>query len=378
MSNSHNESYHYKIGLVGPSRVGKTTLITSILDDSQAFLGGTPVSLSPKDGATRKRINENRNYLSGAIRAKYFNPGALAGTEEAFTYDLEMSVEKQNMISFSFMDYPGGWLANNYEKWCQFCDSWLEDSTVLLVPIDATVIMEANTAPRKASVPHILHIADVKEVVRKWAKARKGTNERSILMFVPLKCETYFSDNGGLKKQEDKQSELSHLSSTAKPPAPQSSPRPEPPTSRGNVQPTGAGPSSRKSSSCSRKERQKEVVERSKDRVVTLAKGLFFPQKLYDEGEELLKAGQIKEALDRFVEASQWHFSRAMIKLGYLYEGNERVSPDKYESAKWYCLAHREDEERNVKWLEMKGQYSEDELDRINELCKNFVKTFYR
>lgn len=204
MSNSHNGSYHYKIGLVGPSRVGKTTLITSILDDSQALLEGTLVSLSPKDGATRKRINENRNYLSGAIKAKHFNPGALAGTEEAFTYDLEMNVEKQNMISFSFMDYPGGWLANNPEKWRQSCDSWLEESSVLLVPIDATVIMEANTGVRKAAVPHILHIADVKEVVREWAKARKSRPEEgSMLMLVPLKCETYFSDNGGFKKQED-------------------------------------------------------------------------------------------------------------------------------------------------------------------------------
>lgn len=204
MSNPHNGSYHYKIGLVGPSRVGKTTLITSILDDSQSLLEKTLVSLSPKDGATRKRINENRNYLSGAIKAKHFNPGALAGTEEAFTYDLEMNVERQNMISFSFMDYPGGWLANNPEKWRQSCDSWLEESTVLLVPIDATVIMEANTGIRKAAVPHILHIADVQEVVREWAKARKRRpSERSVLMLVPLKCETYFSDNGGTRKHEE-------------------------------------------------------------------------------------------------------------------------------------------------------------------------------
>ena len=33
----------FKIGLVGPSRVGKTSLITALLRDSQRLLQGTPV-----------------------------------------------------------------------------------------------------------------------------------------------------------------------------------------------------------------------------------------------------------------------------------------------------------------------------------------------
>jgi len=67
-----------------------------------------------------------------------------------------------------------------------------------------------------------------------------------------------------------------------------------------------------------------------------------------------------------------------MIKLGWLFDGNEGVSQDKYESAKWYCLAYREDNERNVKWLKIKDLLSDDEKDRINELCKEFVCQFRR
>jgi len=67
-----------------------------------------------------------------------------------------------------------------------------------------------------------------------------------------------------------------------------------------------------------------------------------------------------------------------MIKLGWLFDGNEGVSKDKYESAKWYCLAYREDNERNVKWLIIKDLLSDYEKDRINELCKEFVCQFRR
>ena len=37
----------FRIGLVGPSRVGKTSLITALLRDSQRLLQGTPVSMRP-------------------------------------------------------------------------------------------------------------------------------------------------------------------------------------------------------------------------------------------------------------------------------------------------------------------------------------------
>ena len=35
----------YKIGMVGPSRVGKTSLITALLRDGQRLLEGSPVSM---------------------------------------------------------------------------------------------------------------------------------------------------------------------------------------------------------------------------------------------------------------------------------------------------------------------------------------------
>ena len=78
----------FRIGLVGPSRVGKTSLITALLRDSQKLLQGTPVAMRPVGTATEKRIAQHRRELDGSLLAGEFTPGALRGTEEPFTFSL--------------------------------------------------------------------------------------------------------------------------------------------------------------------------------------------------------------------------------------------------------------------------------------------------
>ena len=59
----------FRIGLVGPSRVGKTSLITALLRDSQRLLQGTPVSMRALGTATEKRIAQHRRELDGSLLA---------------------------------------------------------------------------------------------------------------------------------------------------------------------------------------------------------------------------------------------------------------------------------------------------------------------
>ena len=47
----------YKIGMVGPSRVGKTSLITALLRDGQRLLEGTPVSMKAVGTPTQRRLD---------------------------------------------------------------------------------------------------------------------------------------------------------------------------------------------------------------------------------------------------------------------------------------------------------------------------------
>lgn len=197
--------YIFKIGIVGPTRVGKTSLIASILNDSQRLLEGTPVSMRPHGTKTERRVAQHHKELSGSIRAGEFHPGAVSGTEESFKYELSLDPGAATEgIKLCLLDYPGGWIDSTRRpeereaEW-NTCKQWMKDSSVLLVPVESAVMMETSSSRHRKAVPFILNTYDVEQVVRAWAKDRATRpGEPALLIFCPVKCESYFADNGGL------------------------------------------------------------------------------------------------------------------------------------------------------------------------------------
>jgi hypothetical protein len=213
-------TYQYRIGIVGPTRVGKTSLIASILKDAQRLLEGTPVRIEPGDTKTSRRLQKTQNELAGSLIARKFNPGAVSGTRESFEYSLKMGHELEpDALEFKILDFPGGWLdpssrpENRAQAW-QECLASLHQSTVLIIPVESTVLMEASTKRQQRHIPGTLTIAAVEEVARDWAKTQHALAQSSdtpstppLVIFSPIKCESYFSDNGG---KRDLSNELFH------------------------------------------------------------------------------------------------------------------------------------------------------------------------
>lgn len=194
----------YKIGMVGPSRVGKTSLITALLRDGQRLLEGTPVSMRAIGTPTQRRLAQHRRDLDGALLAGEFDAGALGGSQEQFTFQLLLDPGVPGAgIELQLLDYPGGWLdpvnrpADRDAQW-EECERFLEQASVLIVPIDAAVLMEATATTHLRSVPTILAVPQVTDVVRLWLKRRnERPDEPALLLLCPVKCESYFADNGG-------------------------------------------------------------------------------------------------------------------------------------------------------------------------------------
>lgn len=201
---STGTDFDFRIGVVGPTRVGKTSLIASILKDSQQLLAGTPMKIVPFGLKTERRIAQHYKELEGSLRAGEFNPGAVSGTEEPFTFELRLDPgENAAGIRFNLLDYPGGWIDANRrpierENEWEECKRWMTQSTVLIIPVDSAIIMEAASARHKKAVPSILNTYEIEQVARSWAKARASRpHEPALLLFCPMKCESYFADNGG-------------------------------------------------------------------------------------------------------------------------------------------------------------------------------------
>jgi hypothetical protein len=197
---SDERTGYVKISMVGPSRVGKTSLITSILDNTQELLRGMPVSLNPAGRQTEKRIHDHRNEMRGSINAGEFNPGGLGGTQEPFYFEFDLGVG-EHVIRMGFLDFPGGWLnerAEQHEEAWHECRNWFRESQALIVPTDASVLMEWTLKKHKSAVPTLLAISEVEHVAIEWAKARNSDGQSpAVLVIAPVKCEAYFDDNGG-------------------------------------------------------------------------------------------------------------------------------------------------------------------------------------
>lgn len=203
----------FKVAVVGPSRVGKTTLLTAILSDTADLLAGTPVSVA-LDEQTASRVRKQKAKLRSAIAAGEFDAAALGGTQSTSSYEIRLQTDGDLglEVPFHILDYPGGWLNPDErtknpearEQWPR-CEEHIKNSIMLLMPIDAAVLMEAATPAQRGAVPLLLGLEDVEATTRRWAKVRnQRTTEPAVLLLAPLKCEKYFGDNGGSGHEADR------------------------------------------------------------------------------------------------------------------------------------------------------------------------------
>lgn len=198
----------YKISMLGPTRVGKTSLIATMskmIDTT--LLTGTPISFFTDDLATEKKLAMHAKELRGSINAgsidNTFDPGAVAGTQSPFKFKFSLkSIHEDSMLNFEILDFPGGWLDpssrpdGSGQQW-KDCQKWITESAVIIIPVEATVIMDAATPKEKRAIEDNLQTEEIRNIIREWAKNRyaKYKDEPSTVIFAATKCESYFIDN---------------------------------------------------------------------------------------------------------------------------------------------------------------------------------------
>ncbi|MDR3170254.1 MAG: hypothetical protein LBU17_01355 [Treponema sp.] len=187
------------ISVAGPSGVGKTTIIATIMRDTTKALPA-PFKVSPAAQADQARIANFNRELQAAISAGdfTFNSQALAGTQGITMYKYRIEYKDMVQQPFSIMDVPGGWLRMENrppDQWKQYVEH-LQKSTALWIPVESPLLMEARTPNEKKKMARFLMTTDVRDVVEQWAKYREleeHHGEPAVLCIAPMKCETYFS-----------------------------------------------------------------------------------------------------------------------------------------------------------------------------------------
>jgi len=138
-----------QVTMMGPSRVGKTTLLTAILDNARSLLAGTPVTMLPTDTRTEERLRKNENELTADLLSGEFRAGSLSGTVDVSHYNMNISPGVPGEgLNINFLDFPGGLLIPSVRnsrtaEWNEI-QAFLRISTAMLIPVDAVVLMESR------------------------------------------------------------------------------------------------------------------------------------------------------------------------------------------------------------------------------------------
>jgi GTPase SAR1 family protein len=183
------------ITMLGPSRVGKTSLLSSLYYQIPDVIQDTNLSLKPeietavqldecleklKNLANDRELNLNDGIDGDDVKKSYYFSLGLAGHKPA--------------ARLHFQDYPGGWIQNiknsNSDDLKQV-KQFIRDSHAILIPIDTPAIFERNEEDcnKINQIPTVCHL--IEEI---FNDCLHDDSLPRLIILVPLKCEKYMKN----------------------------------------------------------------------------------------------------------------------------------------------------------------------------------------
>lgn len=188
-----------KFTILGPSGVGKTSLMATMYNSIDKLFKNTSMSVMPSV-ESKTIINDAVNEMDNALKPNVtFEP--VPGGANPLDYVFEIGYGLNPIIKCSFKDFPGGFMTQFPEKFKEIVEPWIKESTAMIIPVDASLIMRmVKNSNLKVDISRIHEITQIENIVSNWAKQRKIQNEKALLIIVPLRCETYLHG----KTEEDR------------------------------------------------------------------------------------------------------------------------------------------------------------------------------
>lgn len=204
------------IGMVGASGSGKTSLMTAMFEDMRRHLVANAdtkgiVQIQHADLVTKNAVVEAQRRFATCVRLERFIAWERSAKSSSFGFRVRFLKDGlEKMFDFHIMDYPGGLLSDT-ERFDNECRPHIRRSTVLFVPVDAVALLawfDARTSnPTLANaILSKLEIDRCVNVIDAWA--REGESNNRCLYFVPVKTESFYSDNPDADKPREEDIEF--------------------------------------------------------------------------------------------------------------------------------------------------------------------------
>ncbi|MBF2063182.1 MAG: hypothetical protein IGS39_01925 [Calothrix sp. C42_A2020_038] len=207
MLGNQQELKPFRVTMLGPSGVGKTTLLTVMRKQMNSAVDVSELRLETghpqKPGTgfeTDQLLQKCLEELEQLVRSRgYVAQGGIGGTGEPKKFYFNLSKLKKNSSSaklvLEFQDYPGGWIAQQ-ENSKQVLD-YIQDSSVTILVIDTPALIyrsgKYHVAVNKSEI--------VQQMLLK-AYSEDDSNKRRLLVFAPVKCEKFLRTPNEARKIE--------------------------------------------------------------------------------------------------------------------------------------------------------------------------------
>ena len=195
-----------RVAMLGARRVGKSSILASMIDQFDAVAAQTGLSLAPDN--TTKQILETRlislkkelNRYAQQYGEKKDEKGMPvdfklddAPTSQVDNYTFALNAvdsnnQKKTLADIVFHDIPGENM-NDAEKSQEVID-FVSTADVLLIAVDTVHLMEENGAHSS----RFNRVSDTDNVIRQSTFLDEEAGSKLVL-FVPLKCEKYFYED---------------------------------------------------------------------------------------------------------------------------------------------------------------------------------------
>jgi hypothetical protein len=174
----------FKITMLGPGGVGKTSLLTAMYDRFDATLDAMNLQFVP-DSETAAILTEKLGQLK-SLTDEFEATGGLEKTENTNSFRFGIGMPgKKSFLKLQFIDYPGEFMHSDSTKEEK---KWVEDSiaesVAVLVAIDAPVLMEG-----KGKWHELINRPTQIKIL--FQNVFQNLQTPKLVIFAPVKCEKY-------------------------------------------------------------------------------------------------------------------------------------------------------------------------------------------
>ncbi|AFZ56334.1 hypothetical protein H6G54_10960 [Anabaena cylindrica FACHB-243] len=185
--------HELKITMLGPSGVGKTSLLTAMYEQFESNIGKTNLQLTPdldSSALLQERLAELKN-LPDSFETK----GWMQNTEDykSFFFELGKKGAKPSLM-LNFQDYPGeyhGSKSPREEK--ERIENFVNESAAVIIAIDTPALMEKNGQWHDS-------INKPQMITNIFQRAYRELDSPRLVILAPVRCEKYLQNEQSISE----------------------------------------------------------------------------------------------------------------------------------------------------------------------------------